>query len=137
MTPSAPRPALTPEREKELLGLIEAYWRIAEPTRAVDQRPSEWAYGDARKCVAVSVEDDDRCDEYGAEWAESEACLREVAGECMVRMDGCGVDRYSGPDGRFYCLMEGHSKVYANDVSRPVALLKAFVSAFGSEPRHE
>lgn len=135
--PSAPRPALTPEREKELLGLIEAYAKLIgwERSKIVGKMVRILCSGDVpRRLIGV------RGFHIPASWAESEACLREVAGECAVRKIEI---IWEGPDsdGDERCFLDGepvsHGAFNGFDKIRPVALLKAFVSAFGSEPRHE
>lgn len=116
---------MTPEREKELLGLIEAYWRIRFPENVK-------RFDEAGLVLLDSPEH--RSEWFNASWAESEACLREVAGECAVR----GADWETvveDEEGGSHLKLGDH---WGEDRSRPVALLRAFVSAFGGkEPRGE
>lgn len=140
---------MTPEREKELLGLIEAYWRIRLPKSEIHVTEREETDRTINK-PTVYIEDRQRIlrDGYGifgASWAESEACLREVVGECFAqeayRVEIGKHPDDAHPDARGLFFAEIHcllgEKRYADDVSCPVALLRAFVAAFGSEPRHE
>ena len=131
---------MTAEREKELLGLILAYWKMrGHPCFIVPYRPGE-AYQHAT-AAHVSVDHPERRTFYGTEphpmiyfdsWAESEACLREVAGECAVR--GYSIDFNIGecdfvlesPECVGFCAEPGEK--------RSAALLKAFVAAFSKEP---
>ena len=110
---------MTPERERELLELIFTYW--LDGRRKITARE--------RGSVRVFLDDD--YVNFPASWAESEACLREVSGECAVRV----VDIATNVDPNVASLwLHLPGQRYANlgeDESRPVALLRAFVAAFG------
>lgn len=116
------------ERERELLTLMARFfadtgWQVYR------SEISQVLGGPKRSCVEVWKKGESRY--VWAEWAESEACLREVAGECAVRAKG-GLtwkpkDSFVGQVRRIHPYENGPLMV---DESRPVALLRAFVAAF-------
>lgn len=132
--PSAPRPALTPEREKELLGLIEVYAKLIgwERSKIVGKMVRILCSGDVpRRLIGV------RGFHIPASWAESEACLREVAGECAVR--GIEWSRWEDLGNEQWWQLRTRAGLYpedglftGRDANRNVALLRAFVEAFKS-----
>jgi len=140
------------ERERELLGLIVAYMGLvgASPGVFISEGKNPAVVADFRRPRRVPTGAQLCSERYEnssiierftlpAAWAESEACLREVAGECAVR---CVEVSYS-PEGSRVNLRYVEPVVVSemsdviertaqgNDPSRPVALLKAFDAAFG------
>lgn len=115
---------MTLEREEELLSLIESYWRARgwSATRIKMQRTTKAVQavgpgGRVRTCLAV--------------WAESEECLRDVGGECVVR--SATVERYPTTQDGTAAVKIGD--VWGEDPLPSVALLKAFRDVFGGEKR--
>jgi hypothetical protein len=125
------------EREAELLDLIEAYWRIKRPPRPDgSSRVSRDGPEIAEPFVWVQERDDvTGTDRYERAWAESEACLREVAGECAVR--SASVGHYCDAKNTHQVDLTIGDRTFSpiDFKSRSVALLRAFVAAFKEPPK--
>lgn len=115
------------DRKKELLGLIASYWRLCG--RTIWPQEDRIDTTDASKMHFGG---------YPASWAESEACLREVAGECAAReaeftfstAAGTTCSTITVDHGRDYFGESGEVCFSGTDPSRSVALLRAFIAAF-------
>lgn len=134
---------MTPERENELLEFVRRYARIRgwSPVRmpAIDNPPDLGL--PLCKRISVRYQSDAPLSSLDAAWAESEACLRDVAGECAVRgalshfhgaldlrdrglLYYAHVWEFIGEPVEFRKLGKGE------DESESVAMLKAFVAAY-------